>query len=283
MHAEMLTTLEGEMLFDYLMSSMVYLKTEDLEGWKEQFLSKEQAEVVVKPKNLRQSPNAAPYVPLPLCEACGGDEVIDDVPQGQYVCTTCGLIQKLGVFSGGPAHCSMDRLMNTARVHIHRYSRIVHFRTTIRLMQGDSCPEMDPATLLRLRTEIDGNGLPVTVDLVSKALRKLGLARKFRRHRCRIAELLGHSLLPTIPAAIVMDMLKLFRRLEYYWGFYHAEIAPKRKVFLSYRFVFYQFAHQLGHPELTGSHHLLKNERLSQFQFDSYARASKHTGFPVHL
>lgn len=277
MHTNHSACLTGEMLLDYLMSSMDYLKNVDLDGWKTEFLP-----VEPKPptKRIRQSPNLAVFHPMPKCRSCGAEEVIDDVVQGQYVCTQCGLIQQQGVFMGGIAHCSMDRLKTGNRVYIHRYSRVVHFRTTIRLMQGDSNPLIGDEDLLRLQVELGGLDNPGVND-VNKALRKLGLSRKYRRHRCRLAFIIGDVFLPVFDGQTIMKMFKLFRILEYYWNFYHKEISPGRKVFFSYRFIFYQFCHQLNVPQYTGRHHLLKNEKLSRFQFDSYRRASKYTGFPV--
>jgi hypothetical protein len=259
---------------DYLMDSMEYLKTGDLEGWKLRF----QPKVTTTNKRLRQAPSLAPVIPLPNCSRCDSQDVIDDVPQGQYVCVNCGLIQQQGVFMGGPAHCSMERLMNTARVHIHRYSRVVHFLTTIRLMQADSHPMIGEEDLSRLRLACDGSNRPTAED-VTKGLRKIGLARKLRRHKHTLVVLLGGQAPDIIDASIVLRMLKLFRRLEYFWGYHKEIITPGRRVFFSYPFVFYQFCHQLGQPQLTGPRHLLKNKKLSQFQFDSYERSCAYTGF----
>lgn len=266
-------------LFDYLLNSQSYLKTGDLSGWKNHF----QPQVVVKQpvKRLRQCPSTAPVIPLPKCSGCQTMNVIDDVPQGQHVCTNCGLIQQQVVFTADSAHSSMSRLMNTARVSIHRYSRVVHFKTTIRLMQGDSRPQIPPETLSRMRAELDGNARP-TVENVNVILRKLGLARKYRRHRFTLTVLLGAPDIPLIDAQVILTMLKMFRRLEYFWDYHHKTIAPGRKVFFSYRFIFYQFAHHLGHPELTGKHHLLKNNKLSRRLIEAYRRSCQYTGFTCH-
>jgi len=145
-------------------------------------------------------------------------------------------------------------------------------------MQGDSSPVIDPEVLLSLRADLDGQE-PVTVEKVSRSQRKLGVARKYRRHRWRLLELMTNTRVPVIDASIVMDMLKMFRVLEYHWNYHRKEMAPGRKVFFSYRFIFYQFAHELGHPEITGPQHLLKNVKFSRFQFDSYRRACKYTNF----
>jgi hypothetical protein len=269
----------SEDMMEYLLSSMEFLKTGDLDGWTKKF-DPAPVETKVK-KRLRQSPNKAEFVPLNACRACSANEVVEDVTQGQQVCTHCGLIQTQGVFTGDIVHCSVDRLKNGNRVHIHRYSRVVHFRTSIRLMQGDSQPEISDDVLCRMRAELGGD-CEVTASKVAKILLRLGLSRKYRRHRWRIACLLGGVELPMFDGSVLMEMFKKFRVLEYYWDHYHEEISPGRVVFFSYKFVFYQFCHMLGYPSYTGAHHLLKNEKLRRFQFDSYRRASKYTGFPVY-
>lgn len=281
LHDEMMEKLTGEEQLEYLMNCLPYLKPTDIDGWKAEFAPELLPPKPLPPKKRRQSPVTALYCPFPLCTGCGKDEILDDVAKGTWVCCNCGLILQQGVFSGDSAHCDMDRLMNGTRVHIHRYSRIVHFKTMIRLMEGDSKPVMDEETLSRMRVELDGG--PVTPDVVSRVLRKLGIARKYRRHRWRLTALLGGAQMPVFDASVIIPMYKMFLRLEYYWNFYHKTISPGRRVFFSYRFVFYQFAHALSRPDITGPHHLLKNEKLSQFQFDSYARASEHTGFAVKL
>lgn len=283
---EILTRLHNEKLkktedvVEYLLNAMEFLKTGDLDGWKKMFVIKE-PEQKRPVKRLRQSPTTAAFSPMKICKGCQADEVIDDVVQGQYVCIQCGLIQQLGVFMGDIVHCSMDRLKNGSRVHIHRYSRVVHFRSIIRLMQGDSNPDITEEELSRMQAELGGKNC-ISVEDVTRLLLKLGWSRKYRRHRYRLAYVLGKVDLPVFDGTVIMTMLKKFRILEYHWDRHHDEISPGRLVFFSYRFVFYQFCHMMGYPQYTGRHHLLKNERLSRFQFDSYHRASKFTGFPVY-
>jgi len=180
------------------------------------------------------------------------------------------------VFTGDAAHCVMDRLMHGTRAHIHRYSRVVHFKTTIRLMQGDSNPVMDEETKESLRAAFDGK--EVTIDLVNAVLRNLGLARRYRRHRWTVAAMFGDIKLPFFDGNVCMELLTRFRVVEFWWDLKHKEVSPGRKVFFSYPFMFYQLCHCVGHPEMTGRHHLLKNARLSRFQFESYRRICAFTG-----
>lgn len=279
LHNNKLATLAGEEMMEYLLNAMEYLKTGDIHGWKEKFLPAPVVEEKPR-KRLRQCPSTAPYCPLPCCTGCGADQLIDDVAEGQVVCINCGLILYQGVFTADSAHCDMDRLMTGPRVHIHRYSRIVHFRTTMRLMQGESSPVIEDELLLRMQAELDGGKDPITVESVSKMLRKLKISRKYRRHRWWIAAALGGEILPVFDAEVVLPMLKMFRVLEYHWDRHKKEIAPGRKVFFSYRFIFHQFALALGRPDMTGPHHLLKSAKLAAYQKECYRRSCKYTNFP---
>lgn len=271
----MTSSLNGDEMIEYMLSAVEFLRNDDLEGWKQEFTPTESTPVI---KNLRQTPVLAPVLPLPTCTGCGGDRVIDDVINGQYVCITCGLIQTLGVFTGGPAHCSMDRLKNVSRVYIHRYSRVVHFLTTVRLLQGDSAPVVSCEDMQRLRVEVDGGDGLITVEKISRALRKLGLARRYRRHRYSLLGMMTGVNAPLYDGTFVLTMAKMFRRLEYYWNYHKKTIAPTRRVFFSYRFVFYQLARQLG-QELDATQYMLRSPKLNQLSLDSYARLCEYTGF----
>lgn len=282
---ETLTTLHENHLktsknaFEYLMDAMQYLKTEDLSGWKERFAPKE----VVAPepvKRLRQSPALAPYIPHPPCMQCKSENVIDDMREGQIVCLACGLIQQLGVFSGGIAHCSYDQMINTARVCIHRYSRVVHFLTVIRLGEGNSRPIVDAETLLSMQVELVGENVDETN--VRKMLRRTGQSRRYRRHAAYFAGVFGGETKPEIPGLVVHEMAKMFRRVEFFHDKKRSRIWQNgRKAFFSYKFILYQFLNQLGYPEYTGRHHLLKSEKLLNVQRESYAVLCRYTGFTM--
>lgn len=254
-------------LYDYLMDSMQYLKTIDLEGWKTRFLPEPPP---TANKRLKMSPNTVFVTPLPPCIECLEDNVIEDVVQGQMVCVSCGLIQSRVVSMEAHAHCSMDALKNRSRVYIHRYSRLSYFWTVLRLIQGETSPVITDVILSRLRAGIDG--VP-TGDKVKLCLRQMGLAKKYRRHRWSLARLLGGEAEYAWPSDVVLTMLKMFRKVEYYWNFYKKTVHT-RMSFFSYPSLVYNFLCDMGlHPEQSL---LLKSLELRRKQQELYVKLQSY-------
>jgi hypothetical protein len=267
-------------VYEYLMDAMEYLKTEDLSGWKARF-QPTPPEAPMPVKRLRQSPVRAAFHPQHPCAGCKSEEVIDDVHEGQIVCLHCGLIQQLGVFWGGIAHCSYDQMSNLARVAIHRYSRVIHFMTVIRLGEGNSRPIVDTETLLLMQVDLVGEN--VDDCNVRKMLRRLGLSRRYRRHAAFFADKFGGERQREVPGTVVYAMAKMFRTLEFFHEKKHKRIWPNgRKAFFSYKFILYQFLHELGYESYTGQHHLLKSVKLLNVQREAYRIASRYTGFTLY-
>lgn len=263
MMAEYAKNLTSTELFDFLLSSTTYVKTGDTHGWKRKF---ETPEPVPKPKRLKQSPNKAIYEPLPNCRKCNSDQVIDDVAEGQIVCVACGLIQQVGVFTGDPAHCSWDMLYNRPRVCIHHYSRVVYFLTVVRLLQGESSPQITDDTLSLMRAEIGGR--PVTVEVVNAMLRKLKLADRYRKHRWSLVKMFGGDCPYYWDGRLVLELAKQFRTAEYAWLHFKETLTPNRTFFFSYRFLLYQFLHERGLEAPRSL--LLKGEKQLQAHINSY-------------
>lgn len=274
LHEAQCEKMDSTQLLDYLMNCASYLKTGDLAGWKARFGAPPAQPPV---KRLRQSPATAPYIPLPPCVTCKSEEVIEDVTRGQVVCTSCGLIQLQGVFTGGVAHCSWDMIKNNTRVSIHRYSRVVHFLNVVRLLQADSSPMIPDDLICRLRAAIDG---PINDKNVNAALRRLGLARKFRRHRWTLVVLLGGTCPYKWDACVIKTMAKMFRIVEFHWERKRKRVFPNRRVFFSYPFLLYQFLKELG--QYACPSFLLKSLVLRERQYQSYTAICAYTGFTCH-
>lgn len=262
---------------NYLLDAVPYMKTGDLIGWKRKFLPEEIPEPVSKPtKRLRQSPLTAPVMPMEKCKSCKSEDVIDDVRQGQIVCLSCGLIQLQGVFTADTAHCSYDRMQSMSIAYIHRYSRVLNFVNVIRMGEGDSRPEITQDTLSLLQAELGGQN--VNDAAVRKALRSLGLSRRYRRHSMYFVWKFGGDTPKKIPGLLVKELAKLFLRIEFFFDKRRHLIWPKRKTFFSYKFILYQLLHQVGRPDLTGPQHLLKSTKLLNVQRDAYEVICKYTG-----
>jgi transcription initiation factor TFIIIB Brf1 subunit/transcription initiation factor TFIIB len=275
LHEEMMAATDSEKLLDYLMDSMQYLKHDDLVGWKAKF----QPEPILpakKQKRLRQSPAAAPIIPFEPCLECKSDQILDDVREGQVVCLSCGLIQTRVVFTADFAHCTYDQIRNTARVAIHRYSRVVHFLNVIRLLTGDSSPVIDDVTMNSLLLEVGGEK---TFESVIRGLRKLGACVKYRKHAWRLVLMCGGACPYKFDAQDVMLMVKMFRIVEFWWEKKRWRVFPERKVFFSYKFLLFQFLHALKLPAPTDL--LLKSPGLHKKQVSAYEGLSPYTLLPV--
>lgn len=275
-----MSSMQSTDALEYLMDAMEYLKSGDLTGWQEKF---NPVQTITPPpaKRLRQCPSIAPVLPMDLCMECKSEDVIDDIHNGQIVCITCGLIQQRGVFTGDTAHCSYDRMRTMSAVHIHRYSRVKNFIEILRLGEGDSRPMIDQETMKSLQVAVDG--LNVVDDIsIRKVLRTLGLSQRYRRHSMFFVHKFGgRGTCPMIKAADVFRLVKMFRRVEVFFDLHRHKIWPNRKTFFSYKFILYQLLNEMGKPELTGPHHLLKSKKLLNVQRDAYYRICRYTTFKL--
>jgi len=254
-------------LFDYLMDCQVYLKTQDLEGWKQQFQPAPTTQTKTIPKN-KHSPNLKYHTPFDACLQCKSGMVIEDVPNGQIVCVQCGLIQSRVVSTEGAAHCSWDQILNSTRVSIHRYSKVGYMWTVLRWLQGESSPCITEDTLCRLQAEVDG---VKTVDQVKKGLKNLGLVRKYTRHKWSLLRLLGGPQIYNFNPDTVFSIIKMFRRIEYY-SKYNKSIFKCRS-FFSYTVLIYIFLQELNLPAPQSL--LLKDPKLNDLQFRMYEELQK--------
>lgn len=256
---------------EYLMNCMDYLMTGDLIGWKKRFApEKQESSDAPSVKRRRGSPSYVWPTSLPACQGCKSQEVIEDVMGGSVVCTVCGMIQG-PLLSTDAAHTSVERLQRIDRHVIHRYSRVVYFRSFLWSIQGFTRPVISSEDVARLRRLT--NGSRTTPEDVVVALKKLKLATKYRRHKYSLAVLLSGNMYKPIQieASDFFEMLRLFRRVEYHWEWSGGKkVVMKRRVFLSYPYVYYQLCYHMGVMHLTGKHHLLLSRVLLSRQHSIY-------------
>lgn len=271
-------------LCNYWMDCMTFVKENDLDGWKKRFAPDTiQSNDSKGVKRKRGSCNYVWPVSLPPCKGCKSPEVVEDVASGSVVCTVCGIIQG-PLLSNDSAHTSFARLKSIDHHVIHRYSRVVYFRSLMWGMQGLTNPMISSEDVGRLRLITSGSS--ATPDTVIDALKKLKMASKYRRHKCSLAVMLsGGAFKPVcIQPTDFYNLLKLFRRIEYHWDWSGGKkIDKKRKVFLSYPYVFYQLCYHLDLMHLTGPHHLLQSRSLLFRQHEIYSIISKKAGLKSKL
>jgi hypothetical protein len=276
---------DSEAQMSYLLSCQTFLKENDRSGW----ISHWAPDLITDPvepakKRLRMSPGSLIWSARAPCVRCKSKEIVEDVKEGSVVCTACGMIQDFQLLtSENGAHTSVDRKNAMDRFVVHRYSRVVYFRSFLQSMQGLTDPQYTPSDLLVLRQALGGLSV-ISPDDVQRALRVTNLT-KFRRHKERLAEILsdGAYKAPVIPADVFYKLLKLFRRVEYYWEGGMKTVLKERRVFLSYPYVFYQLCFHLGLPSLSGSHHLLKSKPRLQLLHKVYGRLCKKASLKCDL
>jgi hypothetical protein len=293
---------DQEALYAYLLDSQRYLRDDDLEGWVTTYSGQGLSSTALtsmqvksgtlttcaplvssdNPKKRRKmSPNTRVYVPPPSCTECKSEEVIDDQQSGTTVCTMCGLVQNIFLDNGVGNMDPMEAYAGTP-YKVHRYSRIVYFRSFMMSMQAETRPQMDPSVLETLRRTIVGD---VNQKSVLAALRMMKICNNYRRHALSLIETLTGKPTPDkikIEHKHFMLLLRHFRRVECVWD-HGQKQQTKRKVFLSYAYVFYQLCHHLKLEKYTGKHHLLKSPLLLLKLQTLYEGLAKETGFTVRV
>jgi hypothetical protein len=239
----------------YLLECLEFIKNDDLEGWKREF--GDEGETPEPPKKRRRgAPSRKDYSPLPACTNCQATSLIEDYEEGQVVCTNCGLVNETQLLVETPPH--LNQRIDARQVH--RYSRIVYFRSFLLSVTGNTYPQLTEDERSRIKEGVEKIDT-VTPTSIMSLLKKLKLHR-LRRHRFYIAETfspLNKKYRPlNLAPTLFRDMLRLFRRAELVWDKVKAKNAPNRKVFINYSFLQYQFCYQLGHPECTGPEFLIK-------------------------
>ena len=267
-HSEMARSMKTEEeLFDYLLSSMNYLKENNLDGWKENFKRQENGKIEKKEppiKKRRMSPNVVLMPKRRECTNCKSDAIIDDVKEGSVVCTACGIIQSTQLIQSTPAHMSANTIQEGFRHVVHRYSRVVYFRSFLLSIQGLTTPTISPKELQSLQATLSGDAAEVTPNTIEIALKKLKKSTKFRRHKVSLAVTLSKNAYKpvVVPYDTFCLMLKLFRRVEVYWQQHSKRLMPGRCVFLSYPYLYYQFCVHLKCTHLSSTSYLLQSRVL---------------------
>lgn len=273
LHEAYMGGLTDECVDEYLLEchELGFLKGNDVGGWKARYQPVKEPPL----KRKRMSPDAILWTPNTNCGECGSAEVIDDVKQGQIVCTNCGLVQSLYVFTQSAESFSDSVVNRGCRKTVHRYSRIVYFRSLLQGMAGETAPTITETELDLLKRV---TAKPVTPKTIQTALASTKLLR-LRRHRERLAELVsGGAYKPVVILhSDFVGLLKNFRRVEFEWDRSTKHKFPERKVFLSYSYVFYQLCYHMKCMQYTGTHHLLKGRQLREKQHRAYVLMCEKT------
>lgn len=286
LHELKLDTIHGDDAMTYLLDCQTFLMMDDLAGWKRKYQVDASPCVVPPPKRRRMSPNAVPGNEFVWddCVQCKSNEIVNDVDEGRVVCTRCGLIQSMSGLGMGPAHMSVSRLRDGYRHVVHRYSRVVYFRSILNSIQGLTNPILPAEDESAMRRIIDGQNLTrVRPQHVKACLKQLKKSTRYRRHIQSLTFLLsGGVYKPVVIQSVVMlELLRLFRRIEVFWDHGEKQKNKKRRVFPSYQYIYWQLCHKLKLRFLTSDDFLLKNRRLMSITHDMYTRVATAAGINV--
>ena len=293
LHQQHLTKLDGPGQLDYLLSCQQFLKENDVNGWKKNYapgllteknLPGEKAcHHTIKKKRRRMCPDARIWTEYPACSKCQSRDIIEDTREGSVVCTACGLIQVMQLMKLGSANMPYEQLKNGNRKVVHRYSRVVYFRSFVTALQGKTTPVISSEELKSLQVITAGVSW-IDADIVTKALKRMKKTTKFRRHKHRLAVMLNPEYTPVqIPAETFFELMRVFRVVEWNWQFGGKKKLHERRVFFSYPFVFYQLCFHLGCMEYTGTHHLLKDRDLLNRLYYAYGCLAKKADLKYQL
>jgi len=207
------------------------------------------------------------------CGECGSMCVLC-VVTNTVVCRSCGLVENMTVLGNTIGYLSFDQMRRIDRKKVHFYNRCVHFRTYVRRLTAEQPVKISEAHDRSIRAIVDGYA-HVDPRLMEMTIRRLNLTKFYLVHVIQLCKQYGKYDCISLGGMEWFRLSTLFRRVSKWWHFNRKHVAPKRKSFLSYSFVFYQLAHNLSHPEWTKDVRLPKHYRTLMEQFSIWEKMCK--------
>lgn len=270
-------------LMEYLLNCQTYLKESDRDGWIKNFAP----ELLLPepplppPKRMRRSPKTVVWKPLQPCIECKSNDVIEDVKEGSVVCTACGLIQKLHSITPDSAHMSMDRLKNGNRDVVHRYSRVVYFRSILLGIQGQTSTKLKPEDEKSLRQFAAGKNFDVTPTQVLKFMGEHKMPKRYKRHAEFITTTITNNKHkpPQLTCDELYTLLRAFRAVESWWNHTTPFQRNGRKNMFGIRPLIYQLCMHFEINGFVDQNYLLRNRRVMRKWHNAYLRCAKSLGY----
>ena len=266
-HTEKLHRLVGEDLIEYLLDSLPFIQAQDGAGYMSHFnLGK-------KKRPNKYELQAAMY----RCPECRG-YLVDCT--GSAVCEDCAVVAWEGLCIEVKNTMSFERRGRTL-TKIHRYERLVHFKDYMRSLHGDIPCKMAAEDESKLKAALADADITPTNVLV--ALKQCKLNNKHRKHKEFLAwKLSGREWKSTtILHADYIRMCKMFKVIERLWDKQNFKrVKGKRKVFLSYPYVFWRLAQLVDKErEYCKDVKLLKSKVLLQNQHRLWSAVCQRSGW----
>ena len=267
----MLKSLEQspEAMMEYLLDSTEFLKMDDqaqaTQMWENKFK-------VNKTQLRPQNPDICPE-----CSSAG----VQCVETNTVVCPKCSTVLHHQLLLNDTEHMCHDSIKRLHRKTVHFYDRYTHFKDYVQRLTGTATYKLAPEDAKNLQATL--NGFPtVTPKTVEHALRKRKLTKKYLVYAVGIARELGNHKPARIDGTDWTNLKLAFLRLSKYWHWNRKRVAPKRKSFLNYPFVFYQLAKNLGHPEWTKDVRMPKHYQTLLTLRQIWFTVAKELGWTCH-
>ena len=232
------------------MDSTSYLETGDKRGWLLQF--KPCTAQLTPKESLQKSKQEERKMDesFETCQSCGSG-CVQDVINSIVVCLGCGLVKEDKLLLCDTKHTNIERMKSMTKQTKHLYVRLVHYKDLVLRLSGNETCSVDPEDGKNMQALLDGQKNVITPTLVEECMRKLKLNKKYLRNKIYLARRFGKYRPAQIDGYDYYRMVKLFKRVERLWKYNHKTIAPGRKVFLNYPFLFFQLSHMVGRPDWT--------------------------------
>lgn len=237
-------------------------RRELLEAWQ---LANDPTYVTSKPF-CHEQPNKCPD------PDCGAVNQVSNGSGGRVSCAVCGT--EIDV-TFAPSHTSFKETKTTELVPEFPYKRINHFQEWLSQIQGKQNTEIVDKVFTALQSEFDKRGIDdfkvLTPKFVKECLRKHGYT-KYYEH----AEYIIHHFNGLPPPVLTVETEEEFREMFREIQIPFARCKPaKRKNFLSYSYIFHQFAMLTGEDHLLSHFPLLKSRQKLKKQDDIWREMCK--------
>lgn len=199
---------------------------------------------------------------LPWCAECGSEDVIDDREQCDYVCRQCGLAtqymcsdERTHTFEETQRLVSAKFWMGGSR----GYKRMSHFNDVLSQLMGRQRTDTAPGVESAVRESIkkhEADTTVVTGALVRRHMKVLKLGHHYEDAFMVANAITRNAAVIRVDHRLEEDLRHFFRRIQR--AFDDVKVDSKRKSFLNYSYVLYQFLRMLGRLDIAAHLHMLK-------------------------
>jgi hypothetical protein len=217
------------------------------------------------------------------CFQCGAHERFIDWCIGERVCSSCAVVQP------GPVFDLQQWLHTSSLVRKHIYSRSVYFKELIRSIRGEKRATIKQVDYIRLQNacvhitplEWKTQRSSILVPIMKKLklgrykVSKLWLAFKLSKGVCRPVPILGNH---------INTIMQDFNKVERAWPNVKEQLAPERKIFMNYAYLYSCLVERLNCPAYRLDVELPKNGKSRHIQstlWRGLCCANKWRWFPL--